>query len=164
MPAGANPKAVRQRGQDAGLVHGIQTIHIHRRIGFGVAQFLRLRQGGSEFGMLQFHPGEDVIAGAVDDAVNMGNPVAHKPFAQSLDNGNAPGHAGFVIEVGAVLARGGEQFLPVGGDQGLVGRDDRLAQAERRQDHGLGDRGSADQLHDGVNLRVVDHGQPVGGH
>ena len=114
--------------------------------------------------MLQLHPAEDIIAGAVDDSVNMGNPVAHETLAQGLDNRNAPGHAGFVIKIGPMLARRGEQLLAVRGNQRLVGRDHRLAQPERCQDHGLGKRRSADQLDDGVDPRVLRDAGPIGGH
>lgn len=145
-------------------MHGIQTVHIRRRISFGIPHCLRLRQGGREIGMLQFHAGENVIAGAVDNSVNMGNAISHKPFAQGFDNRNPSAHTGFVIQIGPVLPRRREQFLAVGRKQRLVGGDHRLAQAERRQNHRPGHRCSADQLNDGVNPRVLHHAAPIGGH
>ena len=157
-----HPETVGQRGQDADLVQRIVTVDVQRRLGLGIALGLRVLEHLVEIRPLLLHPGEDVIAGAIDDAVELRDAVADKPFAQRFDDGDAAAHAGLVIEVGPVLPGRGEQFLAVRGEQGLVGGDDRLAQLERGQDHRARQRRAAHQFRDDVHLRVVHHGPPVG--
>ena len=104
MLAGRDPEAVRQRGEDADLVLGIKAVDVHRRIGLRVTQALGFRGGWARTPMLQLHARQNVIAGAVDDAVEVGDAVADKALAQGLDDRDAAGDARFVIEVGAVIA------------------------------------------------------------
>ena len=77
--------------------------------------------------------------------------------------GMPPASAGLVIKIRAALPGGGEKFLAMRGEQGLVGGDDRLAKLQRRQDHGPGQRGAADHFEDDLDGGIVDHALPVGG-
>jgi len=126
--------------------------------------FLRVGEHGGEVRAFQFHPGEDVIAGAVDDAVERVDAVANEPFAQRFDDGNAAANAGFVIKIRAEFFGRGKQLLAVRGQQRLVGRDDRFAELERGENHRPGDAGATDQFGDDVHLRVVDDALPVQRH
>ena len=130
---------------------------------FGIAESLRLGQNVGEISSFGFHPREDVIASAVDDAVEAGDAVADQSFAQDFDDRNAAGNARFVIKIGAGILRGLEQLFAVRGEQRFIGRDDRFAELQCVQ-HQLARRGGAAyQFHDECNLRVVDDARPVRG-
>ena len=142
----------------------IVAVDVERRLGLGVALRLRVLEHRRKVRPFELHAGEDVIAGAVDDAVEVGDAVADEAFAQGLDDGNAAADAGLVVKVRAVLPRRGEQLLAVRGEQGLVGGDHRFAELQGGQDHGAGDGGAAGQLGHDIHLRVVDHALPVRRH
>ena len=146
------------------LCCGITAVNVEVGRRFGVALFLRVGEHGGKIRAFELHPGEDVIAGAVDDAVKRVDAVADKAFAQRFDDGNAAANAGLVIKVRAVFFGRGKQLLAVRGEQRLVRRDDRLAQLERGQNHRPGDAGAADEFGDDVNVGIVDDALPVGGH
>ena len=155
---------MRERRENANLVRGIVAVNVQVRRRLGVALLLRVGEHGVEIRALQFHPGEDVIAGAVDDAVQRFDAVADKTFAQRFDYGNTAANAGFVIKIGAVFFGRGKQLLAVRGQQRLVGRDDRFAELERGENHRPGDARAADQFGDDVHLRIVDDALPVQRH
>src|ERR1035441_1850690 len=161
---GVDPEAVRQRGQDANLMQRVVAVDVERRLGLGVPLRLGVLEDGVKIGPLHLHAGEDVIAGAVDDAVEVGDAVADKALAQGFDNGNAAANAGFVVQVRAVLPGRGEQLLAVGGEQGLIGGDDGFAKLQGDQNHRAGEGGAADQLGHDIHLRVSDDALPVRGH
>ncbi len=69
----------------------VKTADIECRIGFGVAQVLRFLQNIGEAPAFIGHFGEDVIAGAVHDAEELGDTVADQAFTQRFDDGNAAG-------------------------------------------------------------------------
>ena len=56
--------------QDGELVRGVEAADVEGRIGLGVAQRLRLRQHIAERAVLVGHRRQDVVAGAVEDAVD----------------------------------------------------------------------------------------------
>jgi hypothetical protein len=62
----------------------------------------------------------------------------------------------------AMLAGGGKDLRAMGTEERLVGRDDRLAEAERRQRDLAGNRGAADEFADKVNIRVGGDRERVG--
>src|ERR1039457_3396873 len=160
----AHPETMRERGEDADFVLRIPAVNVEVRRRLGVAQLLRVGEHGVEIRAFELHPGKDVIAGAVDDAVKRVNAVADKTFTQRFDDGNAAANARLVIKIRAVFFGRGKQFLAVRGQQRLVGRDDRLAELERGQDHRPGNARAADEFGDDVHLRVVDDALPVGRH
>ena len=98
-----HPETVRERGQDPDLVRGVVAVNVQVRRRLGVTELLRVGQHVGEFRAFEFHARQDVIAGAVDDAVKRGDAVADKSFAQRLDDGNAAADAGFVIKIRAVF-------------------------------------------------------------
>ena len=147
-----HPEAVRERGQDAGFVRRIVAVNVQVRRRLGVAQLLGLGEHGAEVRAFELHARQDVIAGAVDDAVKRVDAVADKPFAQRFDDGNAAANARLVIKIRAVFFRGGKKLLAVRGQQCLVRSDDRLAEPERGQNHRPGDAGAADQFDDDVDF------------
>ena len=95
-------RAEGQRCQDRQLVRGVETADIEGRIGLRVAQLLRFLQHVGELAALAGHLGENVIAGAVEDAEYALDAVAGEALAQGLDDGNAAGDRGLETERGAV--------------------------------------------------------------
>ncbi len=117
----------------------------------------------SERQLLLLHAGEDVIAGAVEDAVDARQRVADEALAQRLDDRDAAGDRGFEIERNMVaLGERGER-VTVPGEQRLVGRDDRFARRERRFDGGLGRIAlPAHQLDEDVDLPIARERDRIG--
>ena len=63
-------RAERQAGQQGELVGGVEAADVEGRVGLGVALGLRLREHVGERAMLLLHLRQDVVAGAVEDAVD----------------------------------------------------------------------------------------------
>ena len=84
--------AERQRRQDRQLVRGIDAVDVEARVGLGVAQLLRLGQHLGELAAALAHRGQDVVAGAVQDAGDAADAVAGQALAQRLDDRDAAGH------------------------------------------------------------------------
>ncbi len=78
-------------------------IDVERRLGFGVALRLRLLEDVIKLDSLEFHASEDVIAGSIDNAVKVGDPIADESFTQRLYNGNAATDARLIIQIGFIL-------------------------------------------------------------
>ena len=81
-------------------------------IGLGITFFLGLDQRVCIAQPGLTHAGEDVIAGAIDDAVNGQDAIPHQPLLQHLDDRNASGHGGLKVDRHATLLRQREQLLP----------------------------------------------------
>src|SRR5258706_10661793 len=86
---------------------------------------LRVFQHCSEISAFLLHPSEDVIAGAVDNAVEMGHAIADEAFAQRFDHRDAAANAGFEIKISAGLACGGDEFLAMSREERFIGGFDR---------------------------------------
>src|SRR3954463_12782870 len=59
-----------EAGQDRKFLRGVVTVDVKRWIGLGITQTLRIFQAFGERQALLLHPGQDIIAGAVEDAVD----------------------------------------------------------------------------------------------
>src|SRR3546814_11276914 len=68
----------------------------------------------------------DVVAGAVEDAVDAVDAVGGEALAQALDDGNAAGHRGLVAD-------GAADALGQSGKRGAVVREQRLVRSEERR-------------------------------
>ena len=147
-------------GEDRELVGCVDAVDVGRRIGLCVAELLRLLQHGVEIARLAglhrlVHRRHDVVAGAVQDAVDAADPVAGEALAQRLDDGDAAGDRGLVAEVAVRLPGGVRERRAVVGEQGLVGGHQVLAVGEGS----LGERPrdpfrAADQLDHDIDGRV----------
>src|SRR5215469_1126655 len=93
---------------------------------FGESRRLCLRQSFREFNAAVFHLREDIVRGAVQDAMHRAQTVACGGLVNHPQNGNAPGNAG--LETNWQLASGSQpkKFIAMFGEQILVGRDYRL--------------------------------------
>ena len=158
-----HPEAVGERGENPNLVRCVVTINVQVRRRFGVTQLLRVRQHRAKIRAFEFHAREDVIAGAVHDAVKRRDAVADKTFAQRLDNGNAAGDARLVIKIGAVFFCRRKKFLAVRGEQRFVGRDDGFAELERGQHNFARHRSAADEFSHKIYFGITDDFAPVQG-
>ena len=136
-------------------MRGVEAANVEGRIGLGIALRLRLLQHVGEAPPLLLHQREDVIAGAVEDAVDAGDGVALQALAHHLDDGNAAGHRALEIQRDMVLLGERGEARPVMGEQRLVGGDDMLAGRERGLDRLLRHAPlAADQLDEHVDLGI----------
>ena len=156
--AGAEGEA-RQQGE---LVGGVEAADVEGGIGLGVALRLRFLEDIGEGAMLFQHLRQDVVAGAVEDAVDAADLVGGQRFAHGLDDRDAAGDRRLEVERDAVLLGQPRQLGAVLGQQRLVGGDDVLAGAQRGLDGGFGRAVvAADQLDEDVDGRIGR--EPVGG-
>ena len=145
-------------------MRGVVAIDIERRIGFSIAEALGVGEDRVEGGSFTRHAGEDVIAGAVYDAVDALETIADEGFAQGFDDRNATGDAGFLVEISTGLFGGSEEFGAVGGEKGFVRGDDSFAAFEGGENDDLGDTGAADEFGDDLNLGIFDDIFPIESH
>src|SRR6476620_3560793 len=80
--------AEREARQDRQLLRGIVAIDVKGWIGFGIAEPLRFLQAFGKRQALLLHPGQDVIAGAVENAVNAVDAGSREALAKRLDDRN----------------------------------------------------------------------------
>src|SRR6185369_953254 len=107
------------------------------------------------------HLGEDEVGGAVDDPGDPLDAVRRQPLAQRLDDRDAAADRGLEGDHHALLLRGGEDLVAVGGEQRLVGGHDVLAVGDRLQHQRLRDRVAADQLDDDLDVVSPGHAEGV---
>ncbi len=142
-----------QGGQDRQFMGGIDAIDIKTGVGLGIAGGLGFGEDMAEIQPFIFHPRQDIIAGAVEQAINPGDAVGGHALRQALDDGDATGDRGFIFEREA-LGFGGSgkvkamvrQHRLVGGDQRLAGRQRAPCQGQRRA------IGTADQFDNDIDI------------
>ena len=154
-------EAVRERGEDARLVGGVEAVDVERRIRLGVTELLRVLEDHVEGKPLVLHPREDVVAGAVQDAVDRLDVVAGEALAQDADDRNAAAHRRAEVDVDAVRLRRVEDLLAVLREKLLVGRHDALLRVERVEDELLRNARAADRLDDNPDLGIGDRRRRV---
>ena len=141
--------------QDRQLVRGIGPVHVGGRVGLGVAERLGFGQHHREIAPGFAHLGQDVVAGAVQDAADPLQPVRRQPLAQRLDHRDAAGHRRLERQRHPGPLGGVGQLRAVYGDQRLVRRHHRTALRQSRLDQRPRSAlGAADQLHHHVDIRV----------
>ena len=133
----------------------VDAVDVEGRVGFRVAKLLRFLQHLREFALLLAHRGQDVVAGAVEDAGDALDAVRRQALAHGLDGRDAAGDRGFEGECDALglgcLGKGRAMHR----EQRLVGGHDMLAGGERRLDQRLGGTvGPADAFHHNLDLRI----------
>ena len=133
------------------------------RVGFSVPQSLRLFQRRGEIEVGVAHPAQDVIAGAVDDAGNGTEAVGDKAFLEGTDDRYAAADAGLEADVALRRGCGLEEFLPMLGQQRLVGRHHVLAGPQGFEQIGARRLVAAHQFDHDVDFRIVDDGQGIAG-
>ena len=137
-------------------MRGVVAFDVEGRIGFGIAEPLRVAQAFVEGEPILLHAREDVIAGAVEDAVDARERVAVKPFAQRLHDRDAAGDRSLEIERHAMAFGERGELVAVAGKQRLVGGDHRLAGGKRRLHRPFGRiAGAADHLDQNIDRGVA---------
>ena len=123
-------RAKRKRGQDRELMRRVETADVEGGIGFRVAELLRLAEALREGQTPRFHSGQDVVAGAVQDAIDALDGIAGQSLAQGFDDRNAARDRRLEGKRDALFL--GERGEPhaVLGEQRLVGGDEGFARAE----------------------------------
>src|ERR1700722_2102286 len=127
-----------QARQDRKLLRGVVAFDVEGRIGFRIAEPLCVAQAIVERKPILLHAGEDVIAGAVEDAVDAGEGIAAESLAQSLDDRNAGADRSLEIERDLTALGERRELLAVSRQQRLVGGHHRLAGSKRAFHRPLG--------------------------
>ena len=86
-----HPETVSKRGQNDRLVCGVPAVDIQRRIRLGVPGGLRFGERLGKAKTRLAHPGENVIAGPIDDAVNGPDMIGHERLADRFNDRHATG-------------------------------------------------------------------------
>ena len=130
----------------------VESVDVERRIRFGITELLRVGQHGMEVGPLVFHSGQDVVAGAVHDAVNPADAVRDQALAKRLDDRDSARDARFVADVDAGFFGRVEDLFAVQREQRLIGGHDMLAGADRLENEFFRNGRAADEFDDDVGL------------
>lgn len=151
-------RAEGQAGEDRQLVRGVDAVDVEGRVRLGIAFRLCLLQHIGKGAAIPLHGREDVIAGAVENAVDPHDPVGRSPFPQALDDRHAARDRCFIFERHARPLRFAGEIEPVMRDHRLIGGHERLALAKALACQGESRAiRAADELDDGVD--VVSPGQ-----
>ena len=103
--------------QDRELLRGVLAFDVECRIGLRIAEPLRFLQTVVEGEAVLLHAGEDVIAGAVEDAVDARERRAVETFAQRLHDRNAAGNRRLEIKRNAMAFRERRKLLTMAREQ-----------------------------------------------
>ena len=154
MDAGeVDPGAEGRAGQHGELVCGIDTIDVETRIGLGVACGLGLREHDVEVSACLAHRRQDVVAGAVEDAVEALDAIADQALSQRLDDRNAASDCSLERKNAILLLGPCRDLGAMQSEQSLVGGDDVLARRERLLDQPAGNSATAtNQFHNDVDI------------
>ena len=150
--------------QDGQFVGRIGPFHVKSRVGLGVAEVLGLAQGLIETAIAVAHPGQDVIAGTVDDTGHPFDLVGGQSFAQRLDDGDAAGHGSLERHHHPLVLGRLEDFIAVFGDQRLVGGHHMLVVVDGAQDQFQGRLVTTDEFNDDLHLWIIHYGKGVVGY
>ena len=113
---------------------GVNTIDVKRRLGLGIAKLLRILKNLGKGLAGLFHAGQDVIAGAVQNARHTFHAIAGKTFAQRLDRGDAPGNGSLEHQADTLCLGKLGQCRPMMRQQRLVGGHHMFAGLQRACD------------------------------
>ena len=109
------------------------------------------------------HLGEDVVAGAVEDAQERHHAVAGDAFAQYGVNGNSARHAGLHGDVGSGFDGALPDFSAAQRHQFLVRGDDGFLRRDGGLNHFGRDGRAADEFDHDIQARTFDQPPPVVG-
>ena len=130
-------------------------LHVGGGVPFGVALLLGLPERRAEGEPRPDHPRENIIGGAVENAVDFQNLIGSQALAQGPDDGDAAPHAGLKEIANALLPRQLGELIAAGGHQLLIRGDHALASLQRPSGEVQGDGRPADGLHHDIHLGVV---------
>ena len=138
-------------GQDHDLELDVVALEVGGGVGFGVSQCLGFRDGGRQVESF-FESAEDVVRGAVHDALDAGDLQSAEQALGGAQDGGAAEHRALELEADTVF--GGQRLeCPAGeGDRSLVGGAHVLAGFE-----GPAHVGEGGLAVGGVRVRRFDH-------
>ena len=145
-----------KRGEQRELVRRIGAVDVGRGIRLRQPEPLRLGQHVVEAASLARHGREDVIAGAVDDAVHGRRPVARQRLLQRAQDRDPAAHAGLESQPHTGALRGGDDLLAVHRQQRLVRRHHVLAVPHGFQHEASRRLVAAHQLDHHLDVRIRD--------
>ena len=151
-----------QRRKQHELGARVKAIDIGAGVGLGVSQTLRLFQHRGKRHVALFHFGEDVVAGAVQDAVERLHAVARNALAQHRMNRDAAAHAGLHRQIDAGADGAIPDFGTASGHEFLVGSHHRLAMFDGRVENFRRYSSAAHQFGDDLHIGMRHHFPPVG--
>ena len=149
------------RRHDGQLVPGIDALDVEGRIGFRVAELLRLRENRVEREPLVAHLGQDEVAGTVDDARDPFDAVRGETLAQRLDDRDATADGCLESHHHALGLRSAKDLVAVQSKQRLVCGDHVLAVGDRLEDQLFRDAVAADQFDDDIDVRIAHDRESV---
>src|SRR3546814_5039428 len=109
----------------------VDAVDVETRVGLGIALRLRVGERVGEARAVSLHLRQDIIAGAVEDAIDARDLVRRGALADRLDHWNAARDRGFIFQRRVLLLGDPREVEPVVRDHRLVRGDERLARAER---------------------------------
>ncbi len=153
-----DPRAEGQAGEDRQLVGGVDAVDVEAGIGLRIAEPLRVGEHVVEAPARLAHGRQDVVAGAVEDAVQPADTVGGEAFADRADDRHRAGDRRLVGQRNPRFFRGRAERLAVQRDHRLVRRDHVAAGADRRLGQRLrGPVAAADQLDDDIGVGLRRH-------
>ena len=156
MSAKRGAHAEGERGEQRELVRRVDAVDVGRGIRLRQPEPLRLGEHVVEAAPLARHRGEDVVAGAVDDAVHGRRPVARQRLLQRAQDRDAAADARLEAEPHAGALRGGDDLLAVYREQRLVRRHHVLAVPHGVQHEAPRRLVAAHQLDHHLDVRIRD--------
>ena len=142
----------RERGEDGCLLGGIESLDVSGRVGFGVSQFGRHREGGLHRFTVGVDAVENEVRRTVDDSENAVDTVTGQRLAQRANNRNGSSDGGFVKDLRADLSCRVKDFGAVMREQCLVRGNDVGACVDGRQNQRAGRFDTAHYLDDDVGV------------
>lgn len=124
---GGHAGAKADGSEDCRLAGGVEAVDVGGRVGLGIALCLGVGEHVSVIGALGVHARQDVVGGAVENASDGQDLVAHQVVLERAHDGDAAAAAGLALNLHAARARLLGERLDMTAQQGLVGRDDVLA-------------------------------------
>src|SRR6516165_5106899 len=152
-----------ERGQQRKFVRSVEAADVKGWIGLGIAAGLRLFQDLGEAAPFGHHQREDVIAGAIEDAVDAADGIALQALADGLDDRNAARNSALKIQRDTLLLGKRRERWSMMDKHRVIGGDHVFAGAERGLDRLLGGTLlAANQLDKGVDLWIAGELDRIG--
>src|SRR5262249_52397239 len=148
--------AERECDQQTQFVSGVVTFNIQRRVRLRQTGALRVCQRGFEFNAPFAHRRQNRVAGAVHDAIDGLDSISRERLAQSPNDWNAAGHAGFEPDRAPRVRGRFEDLSAMLGEQGLVPRNNVFPRLERFEDQLASRFITPEQLDDDIYVGARD--------
>ncbi len=139
-------------------------VDIRRGICFGEPERLCLRQRVREREPSRFHPVENVVARAIENAGDPIQPITGQSFLNGSNDRKASGHGGFVEQRPVLRPRQIQQLGSMLRDELLIGSDNGLAGAQGAANQIPRRLQTTDELDDDIHVgreRVIELLRPA---